>query len=354
MGLQISDCAVGIDISAGGSSNQAVGSLTLLDSSFTNVPVAVLTAYTASSSPATAGSVILENLSLSNVPVVVRSPGGTVLAGSSGSSTIAAWGQGHQYVPNGPGKFQGSISGNPRPGVLLSGGNRYYTRSKPQYESLGVSSFISARSSGARGDASTDDTNALQGAINAAASAGKVLYIDHGIYRVTPTITIPPGAKIVGESYPVIMSSGSFFADMNNPKPVVRVGSSSGQSGYVELSDFIVSTQGAQPGAVLIEYNLATSGTPSGMWDVHTRVGGFRGSNLQVAQCLKTPGSNNVNANCIAAYMSMHITPSATNLYMENNWLWTSDHDIDDNSNTQITVYSGRGLCKSLRTMGVR
>jgi len=42
--------------------------------------------------------------------------------------------------------------------------------------------------------------------------------------------------------------------------------------------------------------------------------------------------------------MSMHITPSAGGLYMENNWLWTADHDIDDPSNRQLTIFSGRGL----------
>jgi len=80
----------------------------------------------------------------------------------------------------------------------------------------------------------------------------------------------------------------------------------------------IVSTQGAQAGATLIEWNLATSGTPSGMWDVHTRVGGFVGSDLQVAQCPVTASSSAVNTNCIGAFMSMHITPSAAGLYMEN------------------------------------
>jgi glucan 1,3-beta-glucosidase len=42
--------------------------------------------------------------------------------------------------------------------------------------------------------------------------------------------------------------------------------------------------------------------------------------------------------------MSMHITPSAAGLYLENNWLWTADHDIDDPNNRQLTVYNGRGL----------
>ena len=80
------------------------------------------------------------------------------------------------------------------------------------------------------------------------------------------------------------------------------------------------------------------------MWDVHTRIGGFTGSNLQVAQCVKNLGGAAINNACIGAFMSMHITPSASGLYMENNWLWTADHDIDDPSTTQISVYNGRGL----------
>lgn len=40
----------------------------------------------------------------------------------------------------------------------------------------------------------------------------------------------------------------------------------------------------------------------------------------------------------------MHITSSASGVYMENVWLWTADHDLDSASNTQISVYSGRGL----------
>src|SRR5450432_1588991 len=42
--------------------------------------------------------------------------------------------------------------------------------------------------------------------------------------------------------------------------------------------------------------------------------------------------------------MSMHVTNSATGLYMENVWLWMADHDMDDSSVMQITIYAGRGL----------
>jgi glucan 1,3-beta-glucosidase len=255
-GLSINNCQVGIDISAGGSSNLNVGSVTVFDSTFTNVPVAILTAWTTTSSPATAGSLVLENIVLNNVPVAVQGPNqATMLAGSTSSLTISAWANGHRYTPSGPTQLAGPITANPRPAVLLAPNTgRYYTRSKPQYETLPASSFLSVRSFGAVGDAATDDTAALQAAITSAVAQNKVLFLDYGLYRVTSTIRIPPGARIVGESFPVILSAGAYFNDINNPRPVVQVGATTGLSGRVELSDFVVSTQGAQAGAVCVEW----------------------------------------------------------------------------------------------------
>lgn len=319
--ISINNCQVGIDITAGGSTDQTTGSIVLLSSSIANAPTGIKTAFTSSSAPATAGSMILENVVLSGVPIAVQNNGATALAG--GTTTIAGWGQGHKYTPTGPTFFTGSFTPNARPAGLVSG-SKYYERSKPSYNNLAVSSFKSVRTAGAKGDGVTDDTAALQAIITSAASAGQVVFFDAGTYKVTSTLKIPPGSKLVGEAYSVIMSSGSFFTNMAAPKPVVQVGTS-GQTGQVEWSDMIVSVQGAQAGATLIEWNLATSGTPSGMWDVHARVGGTAGTNLQVAQCPTTTSNSNVNANCITAFMLMHITPSATGLYMENNWLWTAD-----------------------------
>jgi glucan 1,3-beta-glucosidase len=343
-GISINNCQKGIDISAvTGTGSLNVGSVTIIDSSITNTPIGIITAYQTGSQPPTAGSLILENVALSNVPTAIQlSSGATILAGTTATTTIAGWGEGNKYTPSGHQQFQGYFTPNTRPGSLLSGSN-YYVRSKPQYQTLPVSSFLSVRSAGATGNGVTDDTTALQNAINSATSAGQVVFFDAGTYLVTRTLSIPAGAKLVGESYSVIMSSGSYFNNMNNPQPVVQVGTP-GATGQVEWSDMIVSTQGTQAGAILIQWNLATSGTPSGMWDVHARVGGFVGSDQQVAQCVKTPTSTAVNTNCIAAYMTMHITPTASGLYMENVWFWTADHDIDDSSNTQITIYNGRGL----------
>lgn len=165
--------------------------------------------------------------------VAVQGPGKTVaLAGSSGSTTIAAWGEGHAYSPQGPTDFEGFIRPNDRPANLVANG-KYYERSKPQYEDVPLTGFLSARTLGATGDGDTDDTFALQSAIFAAAKAGQILFVNAGTYKVTKTIYIPSGAKIVGEVYPVIMSSGSFFNNMDKPQPVVQVGRP-GEKGEVE------------------------------------------------------------------------------------------------------------------------
>lgn len=342
--INIRNCQTGLNMAAGGSSDQAIGSITLVDSTISDTPVGISSAFTSSSMPTTAGTLIIENLMLNNVSTAIQSSssGQMILAGSIGTTTIAAWGQGNHYTLSGEQRFQGAFSPNPRPASLVSG-TKFYARSKPQYASLPVSSFLSVRSEGATGDGVTDDTSALQRAINKATAAGQVVYFDGGTYLVTSTLKIPPGAKMVGESYPVIMSAGSFFADMNNPQPVVQVGTA-GETGQVEWSNMIVSTHGAQAGAILIEWNLAADNPPSGMWDVHARVGGFTGSDLGVSECEKRPNSTMINNSCIGAYMTMHVTNTASNLYMENNWLWTADHDIDNQDNTQITIYNGRGL----------
>lgn len=345
-GLSINNCKVGIDMSNGGTTAQAVGSVVVIDSTFSNTPIGISTSRTTTSSPNTGGSLALENVIFTNVPIAVKGPTSTSLAGTTGTMTLSTgWVQGNVYSPTGPNKAVSPVSSFVRPSTLLEGGTRFYARSKPQYETVLSSGFSSVRAGGAKGDGVTDDTAAIQAVINSATSAGKIVYFDSGIYKVTTSINIPPGARIVGEAYPVIMASGSFFSNINNAVPVVRVGLASGQTGVVEWSDMIVSTQGACAGAVLIQWNLASpAGTPSGMWDVHTRIGGFKGSNLQVAQCPITAAQPNTA--CIAAFQSMKISSIGSGLYMENNWLWTADHDLDDvaNQNTRISVYSGRGI----------
>ena len=143
-GITINNCGVGFSLLDPG-----LGTVTIVDSSISNTPVGIITNRNSTQQYPSASSLILENASIKSVPVAVQdSNGATVLSG--GTSTIAAWGQGHKYTPNGPVAFQGPFTPNSRPASLLSGSN-YYTRSKPQYETLPLSSFKSVRSGGAKG-----------------------------------------------------------------------------------------------------------------------------------------------------------------------------------------------------------
>jgi glucan 1,3-beta-glucosidase len=94
------------------------------------------------------------------------------------------------------------------------------------------------------------------------------------------------------------------------------------------------------------EWNLDSSpANPSGMWDVHTRIGGFGGSNLLYADCAATTNPvTAVDRDCIAAFMSLHLSKTSQGLYLENVWLWVADHDIEDSGLRRVTVYAGRGL----------
>lgn len=133
--ISINNCSTGLNMSSVNPSTggQTVGSVTFIDSSISNTKVGIATSHDANSQPPTAGSLILENVQLNNVPVAVSGPGGSIsLAGTTGTTTIAAWGQGHSYLPNGPNVFEGPIDPFPRPGRLLSGQGRFYERSKPQ------------------------------------------------------------------------------------------------------------------------------------------------------------------------------------------------------------------------------
>lgn len=192
----------------------------------------------------------------------------------------------------------------------------------------------------------------MQAFFDKAASQNKIAYFDKGAYIVRKTIQIQKDVKIVGELWAIIMSQGSYFGDMANPKVMWRVGNP-GESGTVEMSDIVFETQGPCPGAILVEWNIkqATPGG-AGMWDAHYRIGGTLGTGILNPQCRKfynhepvTPGSQKVT-DCYGSFLLLHVTSQA-NIYMENVWGWVSDHQLDfipgvNNPRDQIYVFNGR------------
>lgn len=341
--VTINNCGVGIDMANGGAS-QTVGSVLLVDSVISNTPIGISTAYDPSSAQ-TNGTLILDNVDMtSNVPVAVEASTSkaTILAGNA---KIESYVQGRSYTPAGAGKaVQAPQNGVVKPDVLLDSSGKVFTRSKPQYENLPASSFVSVKSAGAKGDGTTDDTAAIQKVLDSA-TADQVVYFDHGAYLVKDTIKIPKDIKIVGEIWPLILADGASFNDQANPKPVFQVGQA-GETGSVEMSDLILETAGAAPGAIMIEWNVAgTSAGAAGMWDVHTRIGGSAGTQLQLSNCAKNPNiTNPVNTDCFGAFMLFHATETAS-AYLENTWFWVADHDLEiEAHNQQIDIFNGRGV----------
>jgi len=143
------------------------------------------------------------------------------------------------------------------------------------------------------------------------------------------------------------MASGKAFSDPKNPVPMLKVGTA-GQQGVAQLSDFMFSTRGPQPGAKLIEWNMHDPDNAPGscgMWDVHYRIGGAIGTSIQPSNCPKGDGTGAPANVCSGAWALLHITRSGS-CYIENMWGWTADHDIDYGA--QLDVYNARGmLCES-------
>lgn len=345
--VTINNCNVGVDM-ANGASSQTVGSVLFIDSTISGTAVGVNTSYSTTES-STNGTLIIDNVDMtSSVSIAVKNgmTGETVVAGNQKVSNFM---QGNSYSTGTGVAVQAVMqtADSSVPSSLLNSNGAVFTRSKPQYETLAASSFVSVKSQGAKGDGSTDDTAAIQ-AVFDSATDGQIIYFNHGAYVVTDTIKVPgtKNIKITGEVWPMIMAKGTSFADMTNPKPVFQVGQA-GDTGAVEMSDMIFETLGPAPGAIMIEWNLkGSSNGAAAMWDVHTRIGGAAGTNLQLEQCAKNPNSTHEAVpSCEGSFLMMHITESASNVYLENTWFWVADHDLEISANSeQIDIYNGRGV----------
>ncbi|KAK3302652.1 glycoside hydrolase family 55 protein [Chaetomium strumarium] len=345
-GVKINNCGVGIDMANGGSTGQTVGSVLVLDSEFTNTPIGIKTAYDPTS-PQTNGTLILENVDMTGTQQAIFSDAtnGVLLPGNQKVNFFA---QGRAYggTAGTSGKaIQGPQDKVQKPAALLDSTGKIVARSKPQYENVPASNFLSVKANGAKGDGVTDDTAAIQ-AIFDKATPDQIVYFDHGAYIITQTVKVPKNTKITGEIWPLILAGGdSFFKDQANPKPVFQVGQP-GDKGEVEMSDLIFGTAGPQPGAILMEWNVAGSSPgAAALWDVHTRIGGYAGTQLELEQCAKNPDvTNPVNPNCFGAFMMLHV-PAGGSVYLENTWYWVADHSLEPSAKDgQIDVFSGRGV----------
>lgn len=186
----------------------------------------------------------------------------------------------------------------------------------------------------------------MQDLFNTAAASGQIVYFDRGAYLVFDTVLVPKDLKITGEIWTLIMATGRNFQDQNNPRPMWKIGNP-GEVGTVEISDVMFETRGPVPGCILIEWNIAAASKgAAGMWEAHYRIGGSAGTLMQETHCKKDPGTPIVAgdpriAACSGPFLMLHITSQA-NGYFENIWGWVSDHELDELTREQITIFVGR------------
>jgi glucan 1,3-beta-glucosidase len=352
--ISVVSCYVALDCTAySGLTGQGTGSISVVDSHFNGVPYAIT--FSANGSRP---NIVLDNLLVENsASVVLVSGGDTILPGSNGPLYFNSWAMGQQYVDAAEsGTKQGRFV-DPAPSkspALLDRTGRFFTQSKPQYETLAAGSIVVATDRGVSNAMDGDQTAAINSLL--AGNVGAVIFFPAGIYLVKGTVHVPVGSVMVGEGWSQIMATGSYFQDQSHPQVMVQVGNP-GDSGAIQISDMLFTVQGPTAGCILMEWNVHESSQGSAaMWDSHFRVGGAQGTNLQLADC--PAGAPSVNPKCMAASMLLHVTSQASG-YFENVWAWVADHDLDNPENAQATesedgipqnaltdvsIYAGRGI----------
>ncbi|KAI1335701.1 glucan 1,3-beta-glucosidase GLUC78 precursor [Xylariaceae sp. FL0016] len=341
-GITINGGQVGINMTSDSMETIKVGSLLLLDSKISNTKVGISTLYKPDL-PDTNNTLIVDNVDMTDgVPTAIEyAKDGSVLL--EGNQVVEGFAQGREYTGSSGKAIQKVQSKISKPDGLLTTDGSVFTRVKPQYETVAASNFVSVKSNGAKGDGQTDDTSAIQKIFDSYQD-GQVIYFDHGAYLISDTIKIPKNIKITGEMWPLLMATGDKFTDESNPAVVFEVGQA-GDVGTVEMSDLIIETKGALPGAILMQWNVAGSESGSaGLWDVHFRIGGTSGTELQSDICSKNPNvTTTPDAKCMGTFMMLHLTKTAS-AYIENCWFWVADHELDLEDHNQINIYNGRGV----------
>jgi hypothetical protein len=116
---------------------------------------------------------------------------------------------------------------------------------------------VSVKDFGAVGNGTTDDTAAIQAAINYAISVGKSVFLPAGVYKISNTLTINAATEIVGDGWqPYSAYSltgtpglGSWISVTHTGSPAILVTQiAGGQTNGVKLRNFAMKWAHAAPG----------------------------------------------------------------------------------------------------------
>lgn len=255
--------------------------------------------------------------------------GNTKLAAAA---TVNTWVWGNAI----PGNYVTGAEYNTTPSSVLLSNGQFFGKAQPTYGEYAADQIANVKNFSSfpvKGDAVTNDGPSLNAILAENAANCKISYFPYGVYVLEDTLIIPPGSRIVGEGWPVIMGVGSNFGSAENPTPVVQVGAP-GSSGVAEIQDMRFTVGSVLPGAIIVEVNMAGKPGDVGFWNSHITVGGTAESSVN-DDC-----SNGDASDCMAAFAMLHLT-STSSTYIENMWGWTADHSIDGGPDQRIAT--GRG-----------
>ena len=149
------------------------------------------------------------------------------------------------------GKWIGAIHADKQPPENLCRQHiRWDADSFPRWDSPDVVNVRQAPY-GAVGDGETDDTAALQRALD----ENETIFLPKGAYRITSTLNLGPRNKIIGinTAYSMIVPAGEGFADINNPQPALRTADA--EEAETQLAYFCVfMPREDAPGAYMLDW----------------------------------------------------------------------------------------------------
>lgn len=125
-----------------------VGSILLMDSTIYNSVTGVLLRNNPPPNMNdVSGTLLLDNVQVNNVTTVVQDTDGNGILISNGQQTIASWGRGSVYKDD---SGQGTFSTDYLPSItkspsLLDSEGRFFHKSRPQYEQVISSDFVSVK-----------------------------------------------------------------------------------------------------------------------------------------------------------------------------------------------------------------
>lgn len=218
-----------------------------------------------------------------------------------------------------------------RPPLLLDPSTgKFFGMTRPNYLSFISATLIN----------DTDVTKDLQLALDDAVAKGEPLLVPYGVYWISSTVHIPLGTRLFGQAWTRFAPQGPYFSNAASPKAMFQVGNP-GDVGVAQIADIMLTTRGPCPGAIMLEWHVSGEHPgDSGLWDVHHRIGGAAGSQVDNTNCPKN-ATMATSPQCVGAHSLFHIKPNAS-VYVENMWGWVGDHNID--SGHGVNCFNARGL----------